>query len=128
MKKILFDTDVLIEHLRGNAQVTSQIDELHTAKNILAYTPISEAEIFRGLRSNERQKTEAILSHFECLDLNQSVGRKAGEYLRQYSKSHGLELPDAMIAAAAAIYHFSLCTFNWKHYLMREMDRCEINR
>ncbi len=128
MKKIIFDTDVLIEHLRGNPQVTSQLSELHEAKNILAYTPISEAEIFRGLRSNERQKTEAILSHFECLDLTHLIGRKAGEWMRQYSKSHGLELADALIAASAAIHRFALCSFNWKHYPMREVERFEIDR
>ncbi len=128
MKKILFDSDVLIEHLRGNSQVTSQMNALYESQNILAYTPVSEAEIFRGLRSNERQKTEAILVHFECLDLNQLVGRKAGEYLKQYSRSHGLEIPDALIAATASIYRFHLCTFNWKHYPMREVERFEMER
>lgn len=128
MKKILFDTDVLIEHLRGNKEVESLLIELHSAHAHLAYTPVTEAEIIRGLRSNERVKTEATLAHFECLELTRPTGRWAGEYLRKYSKSHGMETADALIAAAAKVHRFTLCTFNWKHYPMTDVDRYVIRR
>jgi len=32
-------------------------------------------------------------------------------------------MPDALIAAAAVIHQFALCTFNWKHYPMSELVR-----
>lgn len=123
MKKILFDTDVLIEHLRNNPEVTRQIGRLYEAGASLAYTPVAEAEIFQGLRSNERDRAIRVLGFFECLHVNKEVGRRAGEYLRKYSKSHGVEMPDALVAAAAVIHHFALCTFNWKHYPMTELAR-----
>lgn len=126
MKKILFDTDVLIEHLRGNSDVTAELARLRESQSILALTPVSEAEIQRGLRSNERESTIATLSLFECLDINRDIGRRAGEYLRKYSKSHGVEAPDALIAAAAVIHRFALCTFNWKHFPMNELVRYRI--
>lgn len=128
MKKILLDTDVLIELLRGNEKVEFHVRELITLKNLLVYTPISEAEIYKGLRSNEKEKTKITLGAFECLSLGQEVGKRAGEYMRSYGKSHALELPDALIAASAFIHNFALCTFNWKHYPMTDISRHIIER
>lgn len=126
MKKILFDTDVIIEHLRGNERVTSEIGTLAEANASLAYTPITAAEIFRGLRSNERAKAEMVLGLMECLNLGVEIGRHAGHYLRTYAKSHGLQLSDALIAASSSIHGYSLCTFNWKHYPMNDIHRYRI--
>lgn len=126
MKKILFDTDVLIEHLRNNPEVTRQIGHLYESGISMAYTPVSEAEILQGLRSPERERTVRVLGFFECLNLTRDVGRQAGEYLRKYSKSHGLEIADSLIAAAAVVHRFALCTFNWKHYPMSEIIRFRI--
>ncbi|MCC6272297.1 MAG: type II toxin-antitoxin system VapC family toxin [Deltaproteobacteria bacterium] len=121
--KILFDTDVLIEYLRGNETVLKGMRNLVEGEHILAFTPITSAEIYRGARSNEKSKTEALLGSLECLELDAKVGKRAGEYLRSYSRSHGVELVDALIAAAAHVHKFSLCTFNWKHYPMSEIER-----
>src|SRR3990167_6291459 len=104
MKKILFDTDILIEHIRGNERIQTQVTRLLALSLSLAYTPVSEAEIFRGLRSNEREKTKVALGVLECLPIDRDIGRRAGEYMRSYSKSHGLELPDALVAATAHIH------------------------
>lgn len=128
MKKILLDTDVLIELLRGNEKVAFHIQELITKKHLLAYTPISEAEIYKGLRSNEKEKTKVTLGAFDCLPLGREVGKRAGEYMRSYGKSHALELADALIAASAFVHRFALCTFNWKHYPMNDIDSYRIDR
>lgn len=126
MKKILLDSDVVIEYLRENAGVVKEMDELAASQVVLAITAVTEAEIFQGLRSHERLKTEGILSSMDCLDINRDVGRLAGQYLRKFSRSHGLEVADALIAAASVIHRFALCTFNWKHYPMSEIQRYRI--
>jgi len=125
--KVLFDTDVLIEYLRGRPEVVIPLDELLASTASLAITPVSEAEIFRGIRSPEKQKTTRLLSSLECLSIDHEIGKRAGEYLRRYSKSHGLEIPDALIAASAVVHRFSLCTFNWKHYPMSEVERFHLD-
>lgn len=128
MTKILFDSDVLIEYLRDNPGVTREMELLAGSDALLAITPVTEAEIRRGLRSHEKEKTEQALNSFHCLDLTRPVGQRAGEYLRKYAKSHGLEIADALIAASAAVHKFSLCTFNWKHYPMSEIQRRRLDR
>jgi predicted nucleic acid-binding protein len=126
MKRILFDSDILIEYLRDNQHVATELDQLAASAAVLAITPVTEAEIRHGLRSNERQKTERALSQFECLELTRKVGQRAGDYLKKYRKSHGIELADALIAATAVINRFALCTFNWKHYPMSELGKYRI--
>jgi predicted nucleic acid-binding protein len=129
MKKILLDTDILIEHLRDNFNVMEQLLELQQdPKVLLAYTPVTEAEIIRGLRSHERQKTEKVLGYFDVIVMNKEVGRVAGNYLRKYASSHGLKLADALIAATASVHHFSLCTFNIRYYPMQDIKYHRIDR
>ena len=57
-----------------------------------------------------------------CLPIDHSVGELAGDFLRQYSKSHGLEMPDALIAASALQNRAQLWTRNRKHYPMPELS------
>ncbi|HCU24100.1 MAG TPA: hypothetical protein DF383_03705, partial [Deltaproteobacteria bacterium] len=119
---------VFIEFFRGNLQVTVHFEELLRADSLLTYSPVTLAEIYRGIRSNEKAEVETILSAFECLPLNQEVGRRAGDYLKKYARSHGIEVADALIAATAVIHKVQLCTFNWKHYPMGEIRRFRIDR
>lgn len=128
MKKLLFDSDVLIEYLRNNPTVVEEVNELAVSDAVLAITPVTEAEIRAGLRSNEKKRVESTLGAFECLVMDRRVGQRAGEYLRKYAKSHGLETDDAFIAAAAFVHKFSLCTFNWKHYPMNDIQPYRIKR
>lgn len=129
MKKILFDTDILIELLRGNAAVYADLTKLAKDRALLAYTAVTEAELFHGLRG---EKEESALTHtlsvFQCVDIGKEAGREAGRYLKKYAKSHGLDTADALIAATAKINQLSLCTFNWKHYPMTDIEKYVLDR
>ena len=41
--------------------------------------------------------------------------------MKSYSRSHGLELADALVAAAAHVNGISLWTLNKRHYPMRDV-------
>jgi hypothetical protein len=56
-----------------------------------------------------------------CVPADAAVGRRAGEYLRRYRKSHSVELGDALIAATAVVSGAMLWTRNRKHYPMTEL-------
>jgi predicted nucleic acid-binding protein len=49
------------------------------------------------------------------------AGRKAGSYLARYARSHALEIPDALVAAAATTSGLALWTLNRKPYPMPEL-------
>lgn len=120
--KYLIDSDVLIEVLRNNKAVAEGLKALHRAKHIHCYSPIAKAEIYHGLREGEEQRTARLFAEMECLPIDDSVGQKAGEYLRSYQKSHGLQLADALIAATAYRYHVTFITFNRRHYPMTDIE------
>lgn len=123
MKTVLFDSDVIIELLRGNNNVRRAIRELIESKVQLAYTVVTEAEVYHGLRKDEEERVGLTLSILDCVEINREMGRQAGIYLRRYAKSHGMDVADALIAAAASETGYSLCTFNWKHYPMTDIEK-----
>jgi predicted nucleic acid-binding protein len=118
---ILLDSDVIIAWLRGYQPVSNAIQNLLESGCSLLWTPVSIAEIFAGARKHEIARLETLFQILELLPISEAIGRKAGYYLQKYSKSHGVELGDALIAASAGIANLSLWTINKKHYPMPEV-------
>lgn len=116
-KRVLIDTDVIINILRDNRKT---IDTLKSSfnDNIFYICPVVWMEIYKGVRKNEEKKVLELLNYFECLDINKETGTIAGGLLKQFSKSHGLEETDALIAATAIHNNCMLFTYNKKHFNM----------
>jgi predicted nucleic acid-binding protein len=122
MAKVLLDSDVIIEWLRGNEPFVSQIASMLKQGAELFWTPVSIAEIYAGTRKNEEPRTANLFLLMESAGITDVQGQKAGEYLKTYSKSHGIELGDALIAACASSEGLPLWTLNKKHYPMKEVQ------
>jgi len=121
MRDILLDSDVIIEILRGNGKVIEEVVSLGKSGRAVLYTPVSKAEIFHGIREGETEKVEMLFSGCGSVPITDGIGEKAGHYLRQFHKSHGTDIADALIAAAAFISNADLFTFNHKHYPMKDL-------
>ena len=121
MGEILLDSDVIIAWLRGSESVAGAVLNLLESGHNLLWTPVSIAEIFTGVRETESARVETLFMIFETLPISEATGKKAGQYLQRYSRSHSLELGDALIAASASVANLSLWTLNKKHYPMPEM-------
>jgi len=118
---ILYDSDVIIEILRGRGSVVATARDLEAAGVATFCTAISWAEVFAGARPGEEPLTQAFFRGREEIVLDSRVGRQAGGYLARYARSHGLELGDALIAAAASTAGVRLWTLNRKHYPMPDL-------
>ena len=121
MADILLDSDVIIAWLRGYQPIAGTVLHMLESGHSLLWTPVSIAEIFAGARKNESSRLEALFQILETLPISETIGKKAGYYLQKYSKSHSLELGDALIAASAGMANLSLWTLNKKHYPMTEV-------
>ncbi len=121
MSEILLDSDVIIAWLRGHKPFAERIPELIDRGNTLSWTAVSVAEIYAGVRKGEERLIENLFLVLETLPLSVQIGRNAGRYLRLHSKSHGVELGDALIAATAQVHNVPLWTLNKKHYPMRDV-------
>ncbi|MEA3345998.1 MAG: PIN domain-containing protein [Chloroflexota bacterium] len=60
--------------------------------------------------------TESFLQRFQVLKLNERISDAAADLLRQYRLSHGLAIPDALIAATAIALNRPLISKNQRDY------------
>jgi len=112
---MLFDTDVFIWAMRGNARAAAAID---TAES-LEISVVSYMELLRGARNKkELQTTKAALGQlgFEILPVTENIGHRASIYLEEYALKSNIGVPDALIGATAVENGRTLCTANAKDY------------
>ena len=116
--KIFVDTDVLIDFLRGYPAAVAFLTS-HRAK--LAISVITLAELYAGVRDEtEKEGLDAFLKAFTIVDITQDIASLGATYRRQYGRSHGMGLADALIAATAHSHGATLATLNHKHFSMFE--------
>ena len=113
---MLFDTDVLIEYLRGKDEAKAYIDNI---QDVVYMSSISMAELYAGVRKGEESKKLGVfIETFEVIDLNRNIAKIGGLYRNKYKPSHGMGLADALIAATAKEIEAQVITFNTKHFPM----------
>ena len=101
-KYVLLDTDVMVDFLRGYPKAVALV---HAQSGRIILSSIVAAELYAGVRGDEELGT---------LEL----ARAAGLHKRDYAKSHGIGLADAIIAATAEAENADLGTLNTRHYPM----------
>ena len=113
---MLFDTDVLIEYLRGKDEAKAYIDNI---KDVIYMSSITVAELYAGVKKgNELKKLEIFIETFEVISLSENIAKMGGLYRNQYKPGHGTGLADALIAATAKEIDAQIITFNTKHFPM----------
>jgi predicted nucleic acid-binding protein len=120
--KLLLDTSILIDVLRGRKGRSAMLAGLVRAGHALSTTSLNIAEVYAGLRAHEEAATEAFLSSLECHELTGSTGRSAGKLVSAWrQKGRTLELPDTLIAAACIENNCVLVTDNGRDFPMPEV-------
>ena len=119
---VLVDSDILIEASRGkDAELVSRWLELSGSDAAILYSPVSVAELWAGARPAEHDALDNLFRALTCVPIDAETGRQAGDYLKRYRKSHGVELGDALVAAGAVVNGAMLWTRNRKRYPMKEL-------
>jgi predicted nucleic acid-binding protein len=120
---VLVDSDILIEVSRGrDANIVAKWIDLSNSDAAVLYSPVSVAELWAGARPSEFDALKNLFRALTCTPIDEEAGRQAGDYLRQYRRSHGVEVADALIAASAVGNRATLWTRNRKHYPMKEVS------
>jgi len=109
----LFDTDVLIYHLRGYEGARKALLKFGHERNYCSV--ITMGEILFGMRETERGNTIALLDSFDELNVDKEIIHLAHD-VKAKAKGFQLELYDCIIAATAIAYKQVLVTRNKKHY------------
>jgi predicted nucleic acid-binding protein len=115
-ERLLIDTDVLIDYLRGRAPA---VEYLEARTETLLISAVTVAELFAGVREGkERTTLSTFLSAFEIVPLDAAIAERGGLFRRDHGKSHGTGLADAPIAATADLRKARLVSLNRKHFPM----------
>ena len=123
MKTVLIDSDILIEVARGrNPSVVARWQALSQSETVPFYSPVTLAEVWHGARPSEYPQLTNLFNALTCVPIEAEIGRRAGDFLREYRRSHHVELGDALIAATASIHRLPLWTRNHKHYPMKGLQ------
>ena len=108
-QELLFDTNCLIDIYRGRQRIHSTFEDI-LAGDIRPYmSVITEAELWRGLRTGELEKHQALVAYFEVLPLRSEAARLAGSWMQEYQSS-GLGWMDALITATAGVNKIDILT------------------
>jgi len=126
--KVICDTDVMIDYLNSNSErhlVTKDLLENVIRTENLILSAITKMELIIGATNKPGLRSiNKSIYRFTIASINDDITQVAIELLQDYNLSHGLALPDALIAATTIIAQFPLFTYNLKDY--RFIDGIEL--
>jgi predicted nucleic acid-binding protein len=119
MSKVVLDTDVLIDLLRGRRATQAFLLEA-TRHSVPCCSVISVAEIYAGMRAPESASTTALLDALVIIPVTRHTAEVAGQF-KARTRARRLELADCLIAATAFAEGATLATGNVKDYPIPEV-------
>ena len=102
--RILVDSDVFVDHLRGHRRFEPGRDSVH-------YSSVTRAELFAGHATDERRVRQLVEPFIE-LPVDRAIAERAGRLRR----TRDVRLGDALIAATAAEHRLQVVTRNQRHF------------
>jgi predicted nucleic acid-binding protein len=116
METILFDTDYLIDFLRGKSSSRNIIIEA-LSQNRAYICILSVYELYAGMKPGEEEVTENCIGAFVIEPITLEISKKAGIMRYNYrQKGITLSIVDCIIAETARSNHHLVATMNKKHY------------
>jgi predicted nucleic acid-binding protein len=115
-QKLIVDTDILIDVSREISIAINRL-QLEANNSTLAISTITQMELIVGCRNKtELQNLKKFLRRYLIIKVNELITDKAIELLSQYRLSHGLLIPDGLIAATAIVANAPLLSKNQRDY------------
>lgn len=112
---ILCDTNILISWFKGEPQTLIQLENIGL-DNILIPS-VALMEIYQGVRNKaELLQIKKKLKAYHVIHFNDAISKIAIELVEKFRLSHGLLIPDAIIAATAITIKRKLYTYNTKDF------------
>jgi len=116
MKKIVVDTDVVIDYLRQPRKETL-FKKIAKDKNLRILLPaICLTELYVGksvAEPREESRLRRVVGKTKLILADEKIFKRAGILMRDYSN---LYLSDALVTATALEEKALLCTFNRAHF------------
>jgi predicted nucleic acid-binding protein len=115
--RLLFDSSILIAHLRGESRATALLQSVTNDERLTSV--LARVEIEGGMRSDERIAVASLFGVMRLLPVSDAIARRAAEHLRRFRRSHpGIDVVDYVVAATAELHEAGVATLNVKHFPM----------
>ena len=116
--KVVIDTNIIIDHLRGVPRATKQLKEIEDGnlEGVISTITIMELMSAPKMTEQRQEAVKELLEIFEHAPVDGLIADKAGRYLAKYRASHGLNPMDAIIAATSCANDAVLFALNTKHF------------
>ena len=112
---ILCDTNILIEFYKNNATIVAELKKI--GQSNIAISIVTAGELIYGaFNKQELNQIRKDIAHLQLLHIDAQIGDLHLQLMMDFSLSHKLTLPDALIAATAIHYDISLYTLNQKDF------------
>jgi len=112
---VLCDTNIFISAFNGRVVTIEALDKIGFAE--IALSAVTVMELFQGMgNKNELAQMKKRMKFYDVVQIDNAVSEKAIEFIKAYSLSHGLKIPDAIIGATAVIYQIPIYTYNLKDF------------
>lgn len=108
MVAAIFDTNIIIDHLKGASQVTAEFAR-YDERSI---SIVSWIEVLAGARPEDENQTHTVLTAFSIVPLDDRIAERAV----QLRRIHRVKVPDAIVWASAQIMSRLLVTRDLKDF------------
>jgi len=107
----ILDTCILIDYLRGEPSVYDLF--VKDEENRLSMSTITMMELVLGaLNKREVNYIQKAFNKIDIIYIDEDISKTAESLIIKYSKSHNLQIDDALIAATSIKTNAKLITYN----------------
>jgi predicted nucleic acid-binding protein len=107
-RKVLFDTNILIDYLSGVAKARTELSHFSDR----AISIVTWMEVMAGTTPQDEAQIQAFLAAFRSFPITQEVAERSFNLRRQQK----IKLPDAIILATAQLENRLLITRNTRDF------------
>ena len=113
---LLLDSDILVDVGRALPEALDYLERAERSAS-LSISVVTHMELMVGCRSKvELRRLDRFLARFRIVQLSEGMSLTATDLLRRFGLSHGLHIPDALIAATAMTLGMPLASKNQRDY------------
>jgi tRNA(fMet)-specific endonuclease VapC len=111
---ILCDTNIFINLFKGHEKARTALDKIGNEN--IALSIITYAEIIYGTKKADVNAIKTFFENYAIIDIDINISKTFKGIVLNYSYSHHIKIPDALIAATSISFGFPLYTENKKDF------------
>jgi len=111
---VLCDSNIMIDWINNRQKA---INDLHNIRGNIALSIVTEFEIIAGAKDLLMQRRfEKLLNNYTIISLDHEISTLGIKLYKKYKLSHGLDMPDSLIAATSIELDIPLFAYNKKDF------------